>query len=654
MLESFDLGSDPLAVDSLAALDGLDAFGGMDTLSGFTTPLGDPPIILEGQDLDRFTWRLQQALTRARSRMGTIHSNARQDRRVWRMMDRAQDYPGQPNLTTPLSANKAEGLLAQVYDALEQRPAAAFTAEGVGKPAEEAARVAPVCAAYLEREINRGGSRERILKDLPRDAIITGTGIGKLAAIQSPSGEWFTQVSSVIPIEHFYVDRIRVENLKHTFSAYQERFPYYQLEEMAEAGVLDLNAVQSLYDAGSTSATDALEAEREVHFDEAQASFMEEAKVHTIFYCYMRFRASGDTNAEIYEAVWHDERKVILALRLNPVREAFDHPPLKLVRIGKESGMLFGRGVIRRLAPVQSMSDRAINNHLAVNDLAAAPPFLYNSNSPFGRLIEERRRLVPGIGIPTLGTPDRADVMPLEFRNSGLALNDVNVAQQFADKATFTEEAIGSTSDRKTLGQFRIEANRGTIRIRLDLSDMAYDLSDLLTMMWSMTVAFKIIPNGIVEVEEGGKFLAAQEISTEEITEVMDATIMQQFQAGEIDAATVMEFEDEFNARLTDNKVPSARMSNLTISMAGTKVIADKATEQELLIELTPFILQGLELAKADTYWNYHMRTLLESMGFKDIDKRMPPDPGVVADQEKRGQLGQGMTDMIATSSNMV
>jgi hypothetical protein len=134
----------------------------------------------------------------------------------------------------------------------------------------------------------------------------------------------------------------------------------------------------------------------------------------------------------------------------------------------------------------------------------------------------------------------------------------------------------------------------------------------------------------------------------------MDATLMQQFQAGEIDAATVMEFEDEFNARLTDNKVPSARMSNLTISMSGTKVIADKATEQELLIELTPFILQGLELAKADTYWNYHMRTLLESMGFKDIEKRMPPDPGVVADQAQRGELGQGMTDMIATSSNMV
>lgn len=624
----------------------------LDGLNDFDTPEGDSPIALAGEDFERFSWRLQQALSRAKTRMGVIHQNAKNDRRVWRMMDRAQDYPGQPNLTTPMSANKADGLFAQVTDALEQRPLGSFSAEGIGKPAEDAARVAPLNAAYLEREINRGGSRERIVKDLPREAIIVGTGIGKLSMTQGPSGEWFSQVSGVIPIERFYVDRVHIENLKHCFSAYLERFPYYQLQEMADAGVLDQDAVANLYTSSTTP--EPMEAEKEVGFREDQADFMGEARIHTVYYCYMRFRASTDTTARLYEAIWNDEYKQLLAVRPNPVGEAFDHPPISLVRVGKESGMLFGRGVIRRLAPVQKMSDNAVNNHLAINDLAAAPPFLYNSRSPFGRLIEERRRLVPGMGIPTSGAPDRQDVVPLQFNNPGLALQDIGVAQTFADKATFTEEAIGSTADRKTLGQFRIEADRGTKRVRLDLGDLAYDLSKLLTMLWSMAVKFKVEPSGIVEIEDGGKFLAAQEITTEQITDLMDETIMQRFQAGEIDAATIMEFEEEFNNRLTDGRVPSARMSNFVISMTGTKVIADKATEQELLVEVTPFILQGLELAKTDTYWNYHMRTLLESMGFRDVDKRMPPDPGVVAEAEQRGELGAGMSQMLMKSSNMV
>lgn len=649
MLEAFNrLPDDPGLLDPLADL----GFGAEEGLSGFAPEEGEAAIVLSGRDRERFEWRLQQALTRAKNQMGTIHRNARHDRRVWRMLDRKQEYPGQPNLTTPISANKAEGLLAQVTNALEQRPMASFTAEGIGKPAEAAARVAPLCAAYLEREINRGGSRERLVKGLPREAIVVGTGIAKLAAVQAPSGEWFAQVAGIIPLEHFFVDRLRVENLKHTFSAYLERYPYYQLQEMADAGVLDSDQVASLLTA--SSAPEPSEAEKEVDFFEQDSQFMEEARVHTVYYCYMRFKPEGAQHAEIYEAVWHDEQKRLLACRLNPVREAFDHPPLQLVRVGKESGMLLGRGVIRRLTAVQRMADNAVNNHLAINDLAAAPPFLYNSNSPFGRLMEERRRLVPGMGIPTLGAPDRQDVVPLQFQNPGLALQDMAVAQQFADRATFTEEAIGTSSDRKTLGQFRVEVERGTNRVRLDLGDLAYDLSELLTMMWSMVVAYKIVPNGIVEVEEGGKFLAARTITTEMITDIMDETIMQQFQAGEIDAATILEFEQEFNERLTDGQVPSARRSDLTISMTGTKVIADKATELELLVELTPFILQGLELAAKDTYWNYHMRTVMEAMGLKDVDKRMPPDPGVAVDPDTRGQLGAGMSQMIATSSNMV
>lgn len=651
MMDSFGLASDPFSV--------LDSLGGEFELPSLfpeaMTPTegdSDAAIALQGEDLRRFTFRLDQAMERARRKMHTIHEDARRDRNIYMSLRRRQEYEGQPNLTTPMSANKADGLLAQVIDAIEQRPLASFVPEGLGKPAEAAARVAPACAAYLEREINRGGSRERLVREISKEAVQVGTGITKLAMVQHPSGEWFATPTSVIPIETFYVDRIRVSNLKHTFCAYEEVLPYYVLEEMADAGLLDPDAVKKI--SAAHSDMNRSESEKESGFYPEVNAFDEENAVHEIMYCYMRFRAIGG-KSEIYEAVWSRQYKILLAVRPNPVREAFDHPPLAMLRIGKQPGHLFGRGVMRRLDAIQEMSDNAVNSHLAINNLAASPPFMYRANSPFGRLLESQRRLLPGVGIPTLGAPDRGDVAPLQFNNPGLSLQDVSVAQSFADKATFTEEAIGSTSARKTLGQFRVEMQRGTLRIHLDLGDLAYDYSQLLTMMWAMMIAYKVIPNGIVEVEEGGKFLAAKTITTSEITEVMDQLVMTQFQEGVINAQDLQEFEEEFNGRLTDDQVPSARRSDLTIHLTGTKVIADKATELEMLSELTPYILQGIDLARQDSYFNYHLRSLVESMGFKDIEKRIPPDPGeAMTDPTQRQQLGQPLADTIQHSSNMV
>lgn len=635
-------------------LDGISAPVLFDSPLGFGEPTitGDAPITLTGTDLQRFIYRLELSLSRAIENMGTIHDNAKHDRRIYRVMEREQEYPGQPNLTTPISANKADGLLAQVTDAMEQRPIASFVPEGIGKPAEQAALAAPLCAAYLEREINRGGSRERLMRELQKEAIIVGTGITRLAMVRHPSGEQFVQASQIIPLEDFYVDRIRVPNLKHCFSGFTERMPMYQLEEMADANLLDRDAVAQLRQTTS-SLREPTESEREANFWEQTHAFQEEAQVHEVYWCYMRFRPEGASKAELYEAVWSRPHRILLAGRPNPVRAVYDHPPMGLVRIGKEPGHLLGRGIMRRLAPIQRMADNAVNSHLAVNDLAAAPPFLYKQHSPFGRLMESKRRILPGMGIPSL-SPDRGDVQPLDFRNNGLNLQDMSVAQMFADKATFTEEAIGTSSDRKTLGQFRVEVQRGTMRLRLDLGDLAYDMAQLLTMMWAMVVKYKIEPAGIVEVETGGKFLGAREIDSEEIVEVMDRIVMPMFQSGDLSLEELQEFEDEFNGRLTGDRVPSARRSDLTIHMTGTKIIADKATELEMLMQLTPFILQGLELARQDTNWWYHMHSVIEAMGFKDANKRMPPDPGKVADPQAQQQLAAPLAETITRSSNMV
>ena len=617
-------------------------------------PEGESPLELSGRDLERFTWRLDQSLERARQVMTMVHRDARRDRNVYRIMRREQEYEGQPNLTTPMAMNKVDGWLAQAIDAIEQRPLASFVAEGIGEPAERAAQVAPVCAAYLEREINRGGSRELIVRDLAKEAAVVGTAITKLAMVTHPSGEMFAKPTAIIQLEDFFVDRLRVPNLKHCFSAYREHLPFYVIEEMADNGLLDPERVARLR-ATSFGELEPSEAEKEVGVREQAHSFQEETAVHELYWCYMRFRPETGGPARLYEAVWDRSHKVLLAVRENPVREAFDHPPIALVRIGKTPGFLLGRGIVRRLDAIQEMSDNAVNTHLALNHLAAAPPFVYNAQSPFGRLMESKRRLLPGVGIPSVGSPKAEDVRVLQFPNPGLALQDVGVAQTFADRATYTEEAIGTSSARKTLGQFRVEVQRGTMRIHLDLGDLAYDLSTLFTMLWSMAVCYKVVPAGVVEVEEGGRFLAARDIERSEIEEVMDALVVERFNAGDLTPEDVLELEAEFNRRLTNDIIPSARRSDLTIRPTGTKVIADKATELEMLAELTPYVLQGIDLARRDTYWNYHLRSMMDAMGFKDIDKRMPPDPGqAVANAEERMALGQPLAETIRHSSNMV
>src|SRR5690606_26550801 len=74
-----------------------------------------------------------------------------------------------------------------------------------------------------------------------------------------------------------------------------------------------------------------------------------------------------------------------------------------------------------------------------------------------------------------------------------------------------------------------------------------------------------------------------------------------------------------------------------------------------MLAELTPYVVQGIDLARRDTYWNYHLRSMMDAMGFKDIEKRMPPDPGqAVADAGERMALGQPLAETIRHSSNRV
>lgn len=614
----------------------------------------EPAIALSGRDLERFVFRFDAALQNARVRMRPLHEEAKRDREVYKMLAREAAYEGGPDITTPLAANKADGVYAMMREAIEQRPLASFTAEGLGEAVAYATAVAPVLEAVLEREINRSGSREKLSGDLAREAVQVGTGIGKLTMASYPN-ETFTQISEVIRLENFYVDRVFVDSLKDTFCAYEKKERVYNLEDMAERGLLDEAAVAAVR-AHASGGEPLIAEEAELHWHDS-FSFEEENGIRTLVIGYMRYRPQGERRSKLWECIWHEDSRTVLALRENPVRRAFDAPPLCLQRIGKQTGYLFGRGVVRRLEPEQKMADNAINNHLAMSNLAASPPFLYRQSGPFGRALESYGRggMVPGMGIPTLGAPKDDEVKPLAFPYTGLELNNVQVAFDFSDRATFSEEALGTATDsRKTLGQFQIEVQKGTMRLRVDLGDFAYDAATTLRQYWAMTVAYKIAPAGVVELDENGKLVALDDIGPEELESEIIAALYPLMARRELSAEDAAEIEKAYGAKLTEDHIPGVRRNDLTLSLTGTKIIADKIGELNMLMQLTPLITGLLPAAAQDSYINYHLRSIITSMGFADVNKRMPPDPGrLIEDPQKRQLAVQQMHELLAKSARI-
>lgn len=631
--------ADPLT-SGLPGMDfvGPSAFDFGDFDAGFDDFLGGPAegaIQLSGADFERFRYRFMAAYESARGNMREIHANAKRDREVVRTLPRVPAYPGGPDITTPLTANKVEGVIAHMRDALEQSTIFTFSVNGTGASAAEAAATVPLREQLLEREINLSGSRERILSQLPREAVTVGTGIAVLSLAQY-AGEHFVQIGQLVPLERFFVDRINVDDLHHTTCFYQYKERRYNLDEQAERGLLDAEALESIPLTSQGESVDPTLDELENFFTDNTA-LAEENTVMTLVRGYMRFRAEGDVT-RLYECVFDSGTRTILALRENPFREAFDMPPIFLVRVGKTAGQLFGRGIPRRLEPIQKVSDNAMNTHLAVNNMAASPPVMYRNDSPFGAALKASGNggIYPGMLIPTLPSPNPSDVAILQdFVNPGLAMQDLGIARQLAGDATYTEEAIGTASDpRKTLGQFNIEVQRGTLRVRTDMGDVAYDLAFGGRMYDAAVLAFKLAPAQIIEVTQGGKLLSLDPIDTRDIemqlAEIGEGMLL----SGEASMEDLVLVQEAFNtARLTDGRIPYARRDDLVVSVRGTKIIADKMGELQILMDVVgPLVTSLIPAARQDEYANYFLRKVLWAAGLNDVDKLVPPPPNAHLD----------------------
>lgn len=650
--------ADPFAGSGLGPLDQMMGVGGMDPpgAGGFAQSFGDtfggwpeaqadgPPVVLEGEDFDKFKMRFRAFLENGISAMTTTHNKAKRNRHAYRMTARKPEYAGQPNLTTPLTKNKTDGVIANMRDSVEMRPIVNVSPEGIGKAAQEAGEIAHLVQAIMERELNLSGSREVITHQSTHE---TGV-VGNLGILMVPttheSGETFIKMET-IPLEDIVVDDVNARDVDGIMLAYRKKYRMYELAEMAEAGYIDQAAYEGLRgfitDRDThTVAEEAANSTPDVMVQEPENDMGQ----RTVYIGYMRYREADQMQASLFQCMWHRSSSQMLMLRKEPYGRAFDGPNMDLVRIGVGDG-LFGVGIPERMSALQEFTDNAFNSHIALNNLAANPPAYVREGSALdGWLGRNARFGVRGGTIIRSRDMDQPDLKMFEFANNGLNIRDIEMASDMASQATFTEESIGApVQGRRTLGQYQSESMKGTIRLRKDLGDFASDWARVLQKYWAMIVAYKIIPAGVIEVEQGGKLVAAQDIPSDEVKKVILNVLTPMLGNGFIAQEDWEDVEFEVQDMLTDGGIPSVRRSDLTISLAGTRVISDMLSEIEMErefmgIALTPGIM---DLAEGDQRINYTLRSYGRKLGLKDMDKRLPAEPTQNMESDRRNQLMQ-------------
>ena len=608
---------------------------------------------LAGDDLRRFTQFVDHFWSTARGNMAKIHEEARRDRLVYSLAARMARYPGAPCYTTPFSANKADGIAGHLKEAIEQPELYAVNIKSLGAAAEYGALVAANIASYLNRELEMSGSREVIASDIPQEASFIGTALAPISVSGTPvDDEFFFQFEQLIQLEHCYFDRLDVNKIWKTNFGYLTRFSLYELEEMAQEGILSEEAVSRIHHGQNIEAHTFNEFMKEFspHHDYADGNKQVEVRKG-----YLKFRPEGARKAIYYEYMQDKTSRNFLSLRPNSFGAIFDSPPVTLWRIGKQPRNLLGRGVMRRLASLQKMMDNEVNNYFAVSDLVTNPPMTYRSSSPFGQLVNKgggHQAIVPGMLIPTFGSPKEDDLKPLQFyTNPNIVMGNVNLIDKMGEDATFTNQALGSSSRASTLGQFQVEVDKGSLKVRIDMADLAYDGATA-GKMFLACVKYKIKQYGVVEIYNQGKLLAYDDIHVSSFENELRGMVFELSMNEGIDIESLLRFQMQFNERLVEGYIPGANRNDISVSLKGTKIIADKVAELNMLMELSPYLATWLQPSYKDSYMNYHLRSLMAAMGIKDIDRRMPQDPNrIVHDQTQMQEMMAQYMDFARTVS---
>lgn len=600
---------------------------------GEAAPSSQGPFGVSEDQIDQITDRARHDLYRAKSRKSKLNTQAKYHRKILDLEPKSPAYEGAPTITMPLMRSKRDGVVAHLTDALDVEPL--FSAEGL---TEEAQKVAPTYEALMERELNATDGREQYLMGL-RESVDMGTStIGWSIALGSDGGPRIQEF--LTRFENMYAYPVSVDDYTNcsTFRRYKE--PWFLLKRMADQGLLDPEAVDELREGGDSGEEITWEEERDQNRD---SEFSPDQQLHELWECYVRWEEV------LYRVVFTERLNRALSIHENPFKDAFDAPPFEPLRVIRKPGYLWGHSLPMLLEAIQKIMDNAQISRMAYNQFAISPVIMADRMNPFTKQLAQGG-VTPGMIIPTAGPPNMNGVEVLPFPKPDVTIEEMELAQRFADMSTFTDFQVQGApfaQSRRTATEVRTSFNVGTLKLRRMLMDLRSDMTRAAKKRWALIELFKVRPKGILPLYREGKqyIIADEEIAGEEIQQYIQEWLGQSGDDPQLMQQVMQEVQQGLNQyELIDGGIPGVKRDDIRWVPNGTDIIPDKIAELQKLDGFGPY-LSLLGPARQDQRIWYFLKVRLQLMGRHDWRKFIGDDPEVrMKDQQYMQVMQEAMT----------
>jgi len=589
--------------------------------------------------------RVRADLAQAKSKKVTLNERARHYRRVLDLEPKSPAYQGAPTITLPLVRSKFDGVVAHLTDALDVEPF--FSAKG---ETAEAMRVSPTWEALMEAELVKAESRSLYLGST-QEAAAVGTGIiGWDVGQEFESGEILIQETAP-KFENVYAYPVAVDDFTNTTLFVHRRHPWFVLNRMAREGLLDRTQVNIIKKKGSNVDGTTVTTWEQRDQSSDTGNFSDEQRVHSVWECYVRWQG------ELFRVMFHEGLSDFLSDVKNPYRKSFDAPGYEPIRIIKRPGYLWGMSIPQLLDAIQAIMDNAENSRLSYNVFAMNPVVMADRLNPF--LAElQKGGLLPNQVIPTMGPPDMNGIKILEFPKPDVTIEEMELAQRFADLATFTDfqmQGAPFAAGRRTATEVTTGFNIGTLKLRKMLRDARHDLARAAKKRWALTDTAKVAPAGVLRVHRDSKqyLLSSNGVSKDQLDQ-----LWQRFTAATGGSPTPQARLQEVQNQLAlgkalpglvDGGIPAVRRDDIRWIPNGSDIIPDKVAELKKLDGFAPY-MNWLPYAKQDRRIWYFLKTRLVLMGRADWQEFVGEDPQVLMEEQ---QYTDVMNQLMQQSSQL-
>lgn len=440
-----------------------------------------------------------------RNMEAAIAAKAGYDERVaeWRadiaMIPFEPPYKGAPSIRTPTIRGRLDAIKAQVRASLEVDPF--FSASPLS---EDGARAAPAYEALMEAELRRTGSRRHLLW-AAEEAVDVGTGIVKLGVRRRQTADGsddYEIIARAIPIERYYAYPLGTDELEYInhFEVFQ--LPRHVLEEYAEKGIYDPEAVERV----TSYAGEPLPDNIRLALGITDATQPDAAiALHPLVEVWMFWKGVR------YQAVMHYPSSTLLMARRDPY-PTLDTAPYFPIRSIPRAGSILSESVAGLISAFQKTNDAAYNSIMTMAQMHLSPPMVIFDDLFYKELMENK--WTPG-GRYRASKENPYRIIESNIPNFPLEL--LRLSDQMAEQSTFSNMQVPGlpVPGRRTAYEVNVVATAGTAKLRAIFLNIREDLNRVGEAFWQLLAYYRVETARVLDVYTGYKKLsvAVKEIS---------------------------------------------------------------------------------------------------------------------------------------------